>query len=152
MSILDMIGDIPMIKHFSEKDKEEFAKLDHSVQGFNNGDIIIKEGDIYTCLYLLIRGSISIIKTGYSTPLATLKAGSIFGEVSFLTKKPRKNNVIAVDNVLILKMDQSFFDQLPHEINDKIKNYLIELLGERLDAMNKALSKIARFAGISGLP
>ena len=146
MSLYEMIGDIPLFKNFSEEDKKAFAKMDHSVLAFSKGDAIIKEGENYTSLFLLIRGSAQVTRKGYDTPVALLKAGSVFGEISFLTRKARQSNVIANENILAIKIDDAFFATLDSAMRDKIKNYLIELLANRLDSMNEALSKIAKYA------
>ncbi len=71
--------------------------------------------------------------------------------MSFFTKKPRHSNVIANEDVLVLKLDKSFFDKVDSAIKDKIKDYLIELLINRLDSVNESLSKISKFARISSL-
>ncbi len=43
-------------------------------------------------------------------------------------------------------ISQDFFEDIEPAIRDKIKNYLIELLIERLDSMNQTLLKISRFS------
>ena len=117
-----------------------------TVAPFNDSDFIIKEGDSNISLYVLIKGRVHITKDGNELPLATLYPGAIFGEMSFLSKKPRYSNVVADGAVIVIKMDGEFFRNVPPEIKDKIKDYLIDLLIHRLDAMNEALSKISRFA------
>ena len=146
MALYEMIEDIPLFKNFSDAEKKKFAKMEHSVLAFNKGDTIIKEGDHYTSLYLLIRGSAQVTRTGYDSPIALLKAGSVFGEISFLTRRARQSNVIAYENILALKIDDDFFAKLDAAMRDNIKNYLIELLANRLDSMYEALSKIAKYA------
>jgi hypothetical protein len=54
--------------------------------------------------------------------------------------------VIANENILAIKIDDDFFEKLDPVMRDNIKNYLIELLANRLDSMNEALSKIAKYA------
>ena len=54
--------------------------------------------------------------------------------------------MIANENILAIKIDDAFFAKLDSAMRDKIKNYLIELLANRLDSMNEALSKIAKYA------
>ena len=146
MSLLDIIKDVEMFKHFTENEKQFFADLEHSFLGFNDGDTIIKQGDNNISLYLLLKGSVNITKSGNSLPLATLSPGAIFGEMSFLSKKPRYSNVVADGSVTVIKMDSEFFREVKPEVKDKIKDYLIEVLINRLDAMNEALDKISRFA------
>ena len=118
MSLYEMIGDIPLFKNFSEKDKKTFAKMDHSVLAFSKGDVIIKEGELYTSLYLLIRGSARVTRNGYDSPVAVLKAGSVFGEISFLTRRARQSNVIANENILAIKIDDAFFEKLDYKLGD----------------------------------
>ncbi|UCH21955.1 MAG: cyclic nucleotide-binding domain-containing protein [Deltaproteobacteria bacterium] len=146
MGLYELIGDMPMFKFFSEQEKRDFAAMEHSLLGFNKDDIIIREGDSFTSLYLLIKGTIIITKTAYNTVISKLTPGAVFGEMSFLTKKPRYTNVIANEKVLVMKMDDEFFRMVKPEIKDRIKDYLIELLINRLDAMNESLSKIAKYA------
>ncbi len=151
MQLVDTINEIPMFNRFTESEKKMFAKLEHSLLGFKKDDVIIREGDTFTSLYLLIKGTIQITKTGYSTPIAKLSPGALFGEMSFFTKKPRHSNVIANENVLVMKLDKAFFEKVRPEIKDKIKDYIIELLINRLDSMNESLSKISNFARVSTL-
>lgn len=151
MQLINTINDIPMFKRFTEGEKNMFAKLEHSLLGFKKDDVIIREGDAFTSLYLLIKGTVQITKEELSIPIAKLSQGALFGEMSFFTKKPRHSNVIANENVLVLKLDKLFFEKVDSAIRDKIKDYLIELLINRLDSVNESLSKISKFARISTL-
>jgi CRP-like cAMP-binding protein len=146
MGLYELIDDMPMFKFFSDKEKKEFVSMEHALLGFKQDENIIQQGDAFSSLYLLIKGTICITKTGENVPLTKLSAGAVFGEISFLTKKPRFTNVVANENVLVMKMDDDFFRKVQPEIKDKIKDYLIELLINRLDAMNESLSKISRYA------
>jgi CRP-like cAMP-binding protein len=136
---------MPIFKNFTEDEVKGLAGMKQALQDFKKGEVIIREGDRLSSLYLLVQGSILITKSGYDTPISRLNPGSVFGEMSFLTKKPRYSNVIANDNVRVVKMDEVFFNDIRPEIKDKIKDYLIELLINRLDTMNESLSKIAKY-------
>ena len=93
MILYEQIKDMPMFEHFLEKEIKGFAEMKHSLLVFNKDDVIIQEGSLFTSLYLLIMGSLWITKTGYDTPLSTLNPGAIFGEMSFLTVKPKIQRV-----------------------------------------------------------
>ncbi|MCP4369630.1 MAG: cyclic nucleotide-binding domain-containing protein [Deltaproteobacteria bacterium] len=151
MQLIDTINEIPMFDRFTESEKKMFAKLEHSLLGFKKDDVIIREGDTFTSLYLLIKGTILITKAELTMPIAKLSQGALFGEMSFFTKKPRYSNVIANENVLVMKLDKSFFNKVDFAIRDKIKDYLIKLLINRLDSTNESLSKISKFARVSTL-
>jgi CRP-like cAMP-binding protein len=152
MSTLEIIQKIKLFKHFTPAERKLFADIDHSVLTFNKDDIIIKQGEACSSLYLLMKGTVLITKTGHSIPICKLTSGAIFGEMSFFSKKPRHSNVISNEPVMVVQMDDNFFRKIDPEIRDKIKNYLIELLVNRLDIMNATLGKISTYARGYTLP
>jgi len=106
MQLIDTINEIPMFNSFTESEKKMFSKLEHSLLGFKKDDVIIREGDTFTSLYLLIKGTVLITKAELNVTIAKLSQGALFGEMSFFTKKPRHSNVIANEDVLVLKLDK----------------------------------------------
>ena len=54
MPTLETIKDMPMFKHFTATEKKTFAEIDHSLLGFSKDDIIIKQGEECSSLYLLV--------------------------------------------------------------------------------------------------
>tara|TARA_B100000959_G_scaffold25503_1_gene24610 strand:+ start:2387 stop:2842 length:456 start_codon:yes stop_codon:yes gene_type:complete len=137
---------MPVFKHCSVKERKLLAKLNKFLVTFKKGDFIIKQGfksRTALPLYIIVNGSVLIKKRGVIKPLATLKAGSTFGEMSFLSKHPRTTNVIANEEVLVIKMNNHFFSAIPKNLKDKIKDYLIEVLIERLNNMNESFGKIS---------
>ena len=146
MDIYRFIRKMPVFKHCSVKERKLLAKLNKFLVTFKKGDFIIKQGfksRTALPLYIIVNGSVLIKKRGVIKPLATLKAGSTFGEMSFLSKHPRTTNVIANEEVLVIKMNNHFFSAIPKNLKDKIKDYLIEVLIERLNNMNESFGKIS---------
>ena len=146
MSIYELIADLPLFKDFTEKELDAFAEMDHIVVEYERGENIISEGDDSTMIYLILKGSVMIVKKvdGHTIRLAKLKPGEIFGEMSFFSKKSRRSDAIAGDSAMVLKMDEDFFEKIKPGIKDKVKNYFIEILVNRLDAMNESLVSVSR--------
>lgn len=143
----ELIVDMPIFKHFSDSELDKFAEMDHDITEFNKGDIIIKEGDCFSSIYIILKGNVKIVKRtdGHTIQLAKLKPGEIFGEMSFFSdKKCRLSDAVAGDSVQILKMDEDFFEKAGPVIKDKVKNYFIELLVNRLDLMNESIMSISK--------
>jgi CRP-like cAMP-binding protein len=147
MSLYEIINDMNMFENFSEKEKKAFAKMDHVLYEFKKDDVIIKEGDSFTSIYLILKGTVLITKNQYGRQirLSKLEPGEIFGEMSYFSKKPRQSTIIAHDDdVMVLKMDEDFFQKAKSAISDKVKDYFIKVLCDRLDIMNESIMNISK--------
>jgi CRP-like cAMP-binding protein len=146
MALYETICAMPLFEKLTGEERKILAESKHALLEFDKGDMIIKEGDQFKSLYLLIKGSVLITKSSTDSQirLAKLKSGEIFGEMSFFSKKPRQSNVVASEKVLAMRMDEDFFERVTPGIRDKMKNYFIELLIHRLDAMNDSIMNISK--------
>lgn len=141
-----MIKDVTLFKHFTEKEKRELAELAPPFMELEKGEMIIKEGELSTTLFLLVSGGCLITKEqdGANIRLSKLSAGELFGEMSWVSGKPRQSNVVTKEKSIVIKMDEEFFKKLTPEMSLKIKDFLIELLIKRLDKMNEAIMRISK--------
>ena len=146
MAIYEMIKDLDIFGGFTEDEKKIFAGMDHSVIRYQQGGTITEEGESSTALFLIIKGTVLVTKTRDNAKIriAKLGPGEIFGEMSFFAKKTRNSDVTANEEVIVMRMDDNFFQKANPEIRDKIKNYFIELLITRLDVMNESIMKISK--------
>ena len=71
---------------------------------FKPGERIVNEGDAAVGLYLVNSGEVKVYKTvkNEQIELATLSAGSFFGELTLLKERKRSATVTAVDNTEVL--------------------------------------------------
>jgi CRP-like cAMP-binding protein len=147
MSLYEIINEMSMFEPFSEKEKKAFAKMDHAIAEYKKDDVIIQEGDNFSSIYLLLRGSVLITKNRYGSQirLSKLNPGEIFGEMSYFSNNPRQSTIIAHDDdVMVLKMDENFFQKAKPAIRDKVKDYFIKVLCGRLDEMNESIMNISK--------
>ena len=146
MNLLELMQEMPIFSRFSEDEKKMFAAMDYPLKTYAKGDAIIREGENTSALFLLLKGIALVTKTDDNTHIriAKIKPGELFGEMSFFHQNPRKSNVIANDEVLVLQMDDDFFNKVHPDIKDKIKDYLLFILVNRLDQMNSALMRISK--------
>ncbi|MFQ5483073.1 MAG: cyclic nucleotide-binding domain-containing protein, partial [Nitrospinaceae bacterium] len=125
---------------FTRAEKEELANFNNSVLKYPEGRKIIHQGEEDRSLYVVLKGEAEVTKLeAPGKALAKLLPGAVFGEVSFISKKPRLSTVTATADALVLKMDQEMMEKAGPAIREKIKTYLLTLLIKRLDQMNMAI-------------
>jgi type VI secretion system protein ImpH len=77
--------------------------------------VVVRQGTPGSSLFVIRRGGVKVIQheaSGHEVLLATLHAGDYFGEVSFLTGKPRTATVITIDKAEIFEVSRQQFDAI----------------------------------------
>jgi small-conductance mechanosensitive channel/CRP-like cAMP-binding protein len=79
---------------------------------FAKGDTITRQGDVAHWLYLIASGraEVVVITPSGKQPIATLLAGSVFGEMGMMTGEPRKASVIARGDTECYRLDKAGFE------------------------------------------
>jgi len=101
--------------------EDERSKVADAIETrcFNENDTIIAQGDAPDYFYIVVEGSVVIKRRGddKNDPgreifLTNLNAGQFFGELAFLTNKPRAASVYAAENVKLAALDVQAFERL----------------------------------------
>ena len=75
--------------------------------------------------------------------IAELKAGSIFGEISLISNRPRNSNALADSpQVVVMKITTEIIEKFNLRIQKKFQAQLILTLVQRLDDMNSKFIKL----------
>ncbi len=114
MEIIKALKDFPLL---SQLDDNELTALSNLLikEEFEKGMNIITENDIDKEMYLLISGTVDVIKTtiyGDKFVCATLddKMHCVFGEMALIDNDKRSATVLAKTNCMTLKMDSDAFN------------------------------------------
>jgi CRP-like cAMP-binding protein len=77
-------------------------------QIYEDGEIIIHQGEVGDCMYVIQEGEVVIFldEGGREVHLATRKAGDFFGEMALFDRDVRSANVRAQGQVRILTVDK----------------------------------------------
>lgn len=89
-----------------------------SLRSYQEGDIIVTEGEVGSSLFLIVSGEVKVFtrgERGEHLPLAELGAGDFFGEVSLLTGKPRTATITAKSAVIAIELSKSDVDRISTE-------------------------------------
>ena len=101
--------DIPL---FSGLSPDSFRALVERLGAWEaeDGALIVAEGEEADSVFVVVRGAVRVERAGVE--LATLTAGSFFGEVALLARRPRSANVHAVGRTELLELPRAVLDDI----------------------------------------
>ena len=109
---------------------------------YKPGDVIIKQGEIADCFFILMSGQVDIWHegmSGHSEKLDTRNPGDYFGETGLLTNRPRTATVKASDegDVVVLVMGSREFEEMMDE-SKATEMHVAQEMVQRLISLSKA--------------
>ena len=110
---------------------------------FKRGEVLFREGEPGTEMYVVQSGKVNITKTvrGNQKILATLGAGEFFGEMSILNNKPRSACAVVHDDARLLVLDPRTFEAMIRG-NVEIAVRLIKKLSDRLQESDEQIENL----------
>lgn len=110
---------------------------------FQAGDLLFKEGDHSSELFILLKGEVEVFTGGSSNEnrLAVLPSGQILGEMSHFDRQPRSASCRALREVHALVFDTANF-ALIFQLHPKWTIQLVEGLAERCCVTLDGLSRL----------
>ena len=94
---------IPALKAFETRSLSKILRLS-KIREYEDGEVIIKEGDIDPWLYFLLSGQVRVEKSGEEITSIS-KTGEIFGEMRIVDDKARSASVIADGKTICLAVN-----------------------------------------------
>ena len=96
---------IPALKNFETKSLQKLLRLSR-IREYEDGEVIIREGDLDPWLYFLLSGKIRVTKENLEI-ITIDKKGEIFGEMRIIDFMQRSASVVAVGKTVCLAVDTS---------------------------------------------
>ncbi|MEC7183105.1 MAG: cyclic nucleotide-binding domain-containing protein [Bdellovibrionota bacterium] len=99
------------------------------------GEVLIKEGNEDDNLYVLLKGCLKVtkIREKREYEVATITAGKVVGELSFLDKKPRSADVTAFKESTVAIIPREYYEEFLKTLPDwltKLQKTIISRLRE----------------------
>lgn len=95
-----VLARLPLFAGISAESLDRLAAV-AGEQEFRTGQFIVRQGQVGTGLYVVVKGSVNVIR-GAEDVVATLRAGDFFGELSVIDQHPRNASVQAVEDTSVL--------------------------------------------------
>ena len=142
MDAVNFMKNVSIFSHLSSRDLKRLAKGVKS-QSFSKGDVIIREGETGTTLFVIIRGEVEVVKSlgsGNATRLHVFGAGSYFGEMALWDNLIRSASVVALRDTDVIYLDKFDF-RTAIERSPGLAIEMLQMLNRRVRALEKSLAE-----------
>jgi CRP-like cAMP-binding protein len=140
---MSKIREMPVFGNFSEEEFRKALSLS-KILHYEPGEYIIDEGSRDTTVYLLLSGSVRIVKNDREVTLIR-RRGDIFGEMSALGDFPRSASAYAVSETDCIATDILSLEKLSGKdrlaFSCMLYRVFSEILAERLRSTTEELAK-----------
>ncbi|MBM4353016.1 MAG: cyclic nucleotide-binding domain-containing protein [Deltaproteobacteria bacterium] len=105
---------VPLLKSLSPDEVNEIMAISKLLK-VRKGVKVVEEGEAGEAMYILVEGSAQVTKklpNGESTPLAELKAPTVFGEMALIDREPRSASVTTLTDTVLFQVDMQAFNDL----------------------------------------
>lgn len=140
---LEILNKVHFFDNLNKEEKEVLTGFHSHFFLTPKGQAIINQGGHDQSFFVLLTGKVTVRRQDTAKPLAVLMPGDCFGEISFLTDRPRTTSVVAESNCIIFEIDRPTLNILDISIREKLKDNIIKVLVKRLDQMNEQVAKLS---------
>lgn len=144
-ALFNALAAIPVLAGTNQDAKMLLAK-EGLVRDFEPGTWIVREGDKGNSLFILVEGDVEVVKnadTPHAVTLATLRAGTFFGEMCVVDPVPRAASVLTLSPVKAIEIKAitlyHLFQQMPDQYSIVILN-LARDMARRLRKLDEAFA------------
>jgi len=103
---------------------------------FEKGQYIVNEGDLGKELFIIIKGEVEVVSNGNRIDI--MRSGAGFGEMALIDSQPRSADVIALEDVLVLKIERDDFHEILKQ-REEVAIGVIKVLNRRIRNLNQRL-------------
>jgi CRP-like cAMP-binding protein len=157
ISVVDYIKNLPFFEEFTESEKTSLLEKQGLLEEYQQDETIISQGAIESWLYVVLKGTVGLYKSidenvddgrislqsSEEILVKKIEIGSIFGEISLITSRPRNVTARAASkDVSVIKITKEILESFEQSIKTKIQKQLLTKLAENLDEMNTESIKL----------
>lgn len=111
------------------------------VETYEEGDVVIREGNTDIDFFKLLRGGLSVVKGGKKIAELT-EPGEYFGEMAVLSGEPRNASLVSLGRSAIKRYPGDKLDEIIEKYPD-VSGHLFRAMASRLHKSNQILVKLA---------
>ena len=125
----------------AHKDSLPAYMVNPDEEQYEDGDVIIREGNKDIDFFKLIRGGLTVIKAGKKIAELT-EPGEYFGEMASITGEQRTASIISQGRSTVKRFPGDKLEEIIEKYPD-VSNYLFKTMTRRLQKSNQIIVKLA---------
>jgi small-conductance mechanosensitive channel/CRP-like cAMP-binding protein len=135
-----LLDDIDLFSPLSQDDRCQLAET-LSERIYGDGEVIVKQGSAGTLFFIIVSGEVdvSIQQAGRRSRVATLSAGDVFGEMSFLTGERTNATISAKGDCTVLTLSHTELKDVL-SVNTELADELAAVLAKRQENADRTLA------------
>ena len=128
------------LNFFSEFSDEQINEVVDASEWkeFKKGEVIISEGEKETAFYIIAKGGVEVVKK--DAVIGVMKQGDCFGEIAFITRKPRAATIVARTEVSLMIVNMSLMEKASLETQLQYYRIFLQNLISRLSHATDKMS------------
>lgn len=136
---------IPFLSSLPEDEIKQITER-LKAQSFLSGQEVVEEGDFGDSIFVITSGEAKVVAhiLGKEVELATLSVGDVFGEVAFLTGRPRTASVIATDELRVMEFNRLILEEILEKYPEILKKLEDFYQSHFEDTLSKVRTKIKK--------
>jgi len=115
--------------------------LNPDIENYEDGDVVIREGNTDVDFFKLLRGGLSVLKGGKKIAELT-EPGEYFGEMAVLSGEPRNASIVSLGRSAIKRYPGDKLDEIIAKYPD-VSRHLFKAMAARLHKSNQIIVKLA---------
>ncbi len=133
----DLVRNLEFFHDFSDGEIWEVINASSFLE-FDSKDRIITEGDIDNSFYVVVSGTVRVVKGGQE--LDELRPGDCFGEMGFIAGKERTASIVATSSVTVLKVRATLIERVSLNCQLRFHKVFLNTLVQRLSLTTTRMS------------
>jgi len=134
---VELLSQVPLFSACSKKELQAIAKRAQDVT-VPAGTAVVREGEAGDAFYVIVSGQAEVARSGQV--VATIGAGSFFGDLALLDRAPRNATVTAITEMELIVLGQREFSAMLDEAGGFARKLLVAL-AHRLREMDATTRK-----------
>ncbi len=149
-----ILRELPGLRHM-EPELEELLAQGFAAEPFEEGRVLVLEGEVGSSMYLVAQGDIDVLRNvrgDRAELLVRLGAGQQFGANTLVDPAPRTASCVAATAGWLYRMDKDAFLGLRGDARTAWRECVLATLATQLKSANAALDRALVAGGVAAAP